>query len=148
MQDPLQSINENEDLSSIDERSLLLSDIVSIDDFDVDQVSLGGESSCSRYFEDMIELSLLLDDDANPIRIEENNIKNLTKSAVVRVASWILIRNSSKEPVSKSQLSRASQVIPNKMHIQVHLNGLYAGPQVSKGPQVSSGTNQLLNVSA
>jgi len=127
---------------------LLLSDIVSIDDFDVDQVSLGGESSCSRYFEDMIELSLLLDDDANPIRIEENNIKNLTKSAVVRVASWILIRNSSKEPVSKSQLSRASQVIPNKMHIQVHLNGLYAGPQVSKGPQVSSGTNQLLNVSA
>ena len=70
MQDPLQSINENEDLSSIDERSLLLSDIVSIDDFDVDQVSLGGESTCSRYFEDMIELSLLLDDDANPIRIK------------------------------------------------------------------------------
>ena len=148
MQDPLQSINENEDLSSIDERSLLLSDIVPIDDFDVDQVSLGGESSCSRYFEDMIELSLLLDDDANPIRIEENNIKNLTKSAVLRVASWILIRNSSKESVSKSQLSRASQVIPKTMHIQVHLNGLYAGPQVSKGPQVSSGTNQLLNASA
>ena len=84
----------------------------------------------------------------NPIRIEENNIKNLTKSAVLLVASWILIRNSSKESVSKSQLSRASQVIPKTMHIQVHLNGLYASPQVRKGPQVSSGTNQLLNASA
>jgi len=64
LQDPLQPIIKNEDLSSIDERSLL-SDVVSIDDFDGDQVSLGGESSCSSYSEDMIELSLLLDDDAN-----------------------------------------------------------------------------------
>jgi len=85
----LQPIIKKEDLSYIDKRSLL-SDVVSIDDldvgqgnlegdsilddFDVCQGSLGGKSSCSSSFEDMNELMLLQDDyDANSILTSKQN---------------------------------------------------------------------------
>jgi len=58
-----QTVIEIKDLSSIDETTLL-SDIISIDDFDGDHISLESESSHATYSEDMPELSLLLDDDS------------------------------------------------------------------------------------